>query len=85
MNENKFIAEGLAAGLKTEQAKQLTDAFRRVSVAAKQAAQAFQLFSAHNTELINLCPNKRLVYLALHHPKERVRKKNKNRIYKKEL
>ena len=76
MNENKFIAKGLAAGLRPEQAQQLTDAFCRVGVAAEKAAQAFQLFSAHYAELINLCPNKRLVYLALHHPKERVRKKN---------
>lgn len=32
--------------------------------------------------LIHLHPNKRLVHLALHHPKSRVRKKNRRRILK---
>ncbi len=32
--------------------------------------------------VIKLYPNKRVVYLALHHPKERVRKKNMHRILK---
>lgn len=32
--------------------------------------------------VIKLYPNKRVVYLALHHPRERVRKKNMRRILK---
>ena len=32
--------------------------------------------------VLHTYPNKRVVYLAMHHPKERVRKKNRNRIIK---
>lgn len=32
--------------------------------------------------VLHIYPNKRVVYLAMHHPKERVRKKNRNRIIK---
>ena len=33
-------------------------------------------------EILKSYPNKRVVWLAFHHPKERVRKKNRNRIIK---
>lgn len=32
--------------------------------------------------IIQTYPNKRVVYLALYHPKERIRKKNRQRIFK---
>ncbi len=32
--------------------------------------------------ILHTYPNKRVVWLAMHHPKERVRKKNRNRIIK---
>lgn len=76
MNECKSWTEGFS------------DACRRISITAAEAAQAFRrAFNCYNLteDLINQCPNKRLVYLALHHPKERVRKKNIHRIFKKEL
>lgn len=85
MNENEFRHKGLAAGLTPEHAQQLADIFRRAGAAFEEATQAFQILSYKAGQLIELCPNKRLVYLALHHPKERVRKKNINRIFKKEL
>lgn len=89
MNENELRCKGLAAGLTPEHAQQLADAFCKIGLAAAQAAQSFQAlfvpYISFTEQLINQCPNKRLVYLALHHPKERVRKKNTRRIFEKEL
>ncbi len=49
-----------------------------VSALFEAAKQAVELYN----KIISSCPNKRVVYLALHSKKERVRKKNVRRILK---
>lgn len=63
--------------------KTIVPLIQDISIAVISAFKEIaEQISQRITALIKLYPNKRIVYLALHHPKERVRKKNMRRILK---
>lgn len=49
-------------------------------LAAKVFSEAVSTVQAYTETLLSVYPNKRVLYLAKYHPKERVRKKNLRRI-----
>ena len=51
-------------------------------LAAKVFSEAVSTVQAYTETLLSVYPNKRVLHLAKHHPKERVRKKNMRRVLK---
>lgn len=68
------------------ESESMNNAMQAVAQAAEIASEIIARLAVNYTEFLNdiisSYPNKRLVFLALHHPKKRVRKKNVNRIMK---
>lgn len=62
--------------------ERMHDIINGFCIGFKSLRKAINDIHNHLTVVINSYPNKRIVYLALHHPKERVRKKNIKRILK---
>lgn len=68
-----------------EQIKQIVDAFVPTIQAVIDAIvptinSCLDIFTQLWGEILKSYPDKRILHLAFHHPKERVRKKNRNRI-----
>ena len=74
-------------GIKSEDFQKAVEAIQRLARSIAEVlnpalGSAIEAIKKMWDAVLHIYPNKRVLYLAMHHPKERVRKKNRNRIIK---
>ena len=85
--ELQKVFEDLKGKTETEDLQKAVEAFQRLAQALSEVLtpimeKAWETIKKVSDAILHCYPNKRVLHLALHHPKERVRKKNIHRILK---